>query len=357
MKIIHTADLHLASALTSRLSADKRRIRQDELFDTFERTVNEGRRLGASVIIIAGDLFDKKQVTKSKIKSVLSVIGEAEDITFLYLEGNHESDALTRSGLELPENLLVFGEEWTGFTVGDVCFVGRSRLTEDLGDGLVTDPDRKNIAVLHGVLGAHSDGKEIIGRAELTGRGLDYVALGHYHAYSETMLDDGCPAVYCGTPEGRGFDEVGERGFVLIDTDGRRLSYRFVPIAQRQVRWEKIDVTGCEDGDGIKAKVREAIKDIPSSDLVRLELVGQRPVDLIADTETLKRTLDSRFFYLDEIKDSTKAVIDPEKYRYDKTLKGEFIRLVSEDGSLSDEEKAEIIRCGITALMGEDVTV
>ena len=281
----------------------------------------------------------------------------AEDMTFLYLEGNHESDALTGSGLELPNNLLVFGKEWTGYTVGDVHFVGRGELTENLGDGLVTEEGVTNIAVLHGALGVHSDGKEVIGGAELTGFGLDYLALGHYHTYSEAKLDDGCPAVYCGTPEGRGFDEVGECGFVLIDTDGAKLSYRFVPIAKRQMRWEKVDVTGCESGDDIKARVRETVKAIPSSDLVRLELVGQRPVELIPDTDTLKTLFDGSFFYLDEIKDSTRAVIDPEKYRYDRTLKGEFIRLVSEDESLSDEEKPEIIRCGVTALMGEDITV
>ena len=357
MKIIHISDLHLSSPLTTRLSTEKQRERKAELLDTFRRIIRQGGELGASAIIIAGDLFDNKRIPKRQLERVISVIEEAKDITFLYLPGNHEGEALSESGLSLPENLRIFGEEWTYFHLDDVCFAGRSTLPIRIGDGLSLDGEMTNIAVLHGALGVHGDGEEIIGGAELAGRGINYLALGHYHTYAESRLSDGCPAVYCGTPEGRGFDEVGDCGFVLIDTDGGRVSFELHAVAKRRMRWIKVDVSGCEGQAELKARVRSATEDIPSSDLVRVELIGNRPVELIPDLDTIAAGIKERFYYFDTIRDSSRAEINPEKYRHDKTLKGEFIRLVSADEGLSDEEKELIIRCGVTALMGEDVVI
>ena len=41
-------------------------------------------------------------------------------------------------------------------------------------------------------------------------------------------------------------------------------------------------------------------------------------------------------------------------YLLDQSLKGEFIRTVFGDGTLSDEDKAVIVRYGLRALAGEE---
>ena len=50
MKIIHCADLHLDSKLESNLTADKAKMRRDELLDTFERLVEFGEQQGVSAV-------------------------------------------------------------------------------------------------------------------------------------------------------------------------------------------------------------------------------------------------------------------------------------------------------------------
>ena len=47
--------------------------------------------------------------------------------------------------------------------------------------------------------------------------------------------------------------------------------------------------------------------------------------------------------------------INPEDYKHDMSLKGEFIRTVSADESLDQATKEKIIACGINALMGEEL--
>ena len=48
--------------------------------------------------------------------------------------------------------------------------------------------------------------------------------------------------------------------------------------------------------------------------------------------------------------------IDPNDYKNDISLKGEFIRLVLNSNE-NEEDKASIIRAGIQALSGEEITI
>ena len=88
--------------------------------------------------------------------------------------------------------------------------------------------------------------------------------------------------------------------------------------------------------------------------MVRLELVGRYFPTLWKDTDSLISTFEHRFFYF-EIKESSRIAINPEDYRNDRSLKGEFIRTVAQDDTLDEETKEKIIACGINALMGEEL--
>ena len=352
MKILHTSDLHLGSPLTSRLSQDKVRQRKGELMSNFERMIEEAVYQRVSVIIIAGDLFDTEKITKSTAERVIGAIERCPSIDFLYLSGNHEKDALAASGISLPENLKLFGEDWTYFDYGEVAIVGRSEIAEGMFATLDLSYSKTNIVVLHGALADGRTGGEIIGKRELEGKHIDYLALGHYHSYSEHKIDDTGIAVYAGTPEGRGFDEVGKKGFVIIDADGRHARHTFHPFATRTLRIVDVDLTGAEGRTDVDKRVDASLASIPHTDLVRVRFCGRRSPELFPDEGAILARWQSAFFHF-EIKDESSIRIDPEDYKYDRSLKGEFIRLVTAKTDLSDEEKDKIIRTGLAALMGE----
>ena len=56
----------------------------------------------------------------------------------------------------------------------------------------------------------------------------------------------------------------------------------------------------------------------------------------------------------EKVKDRTTLRVDYSDYEKDASLKGEFIRMVL-GSELSQEQKAEVIRCGILALSGEEI--
>ena len=354
MRIIHTSDIHLDSPLTSRLPQAQVRERRRELLSGFGRLVEEARALSVEAIIIAGDLFDSDRVSRRALDTALGIIEEAKGITFFYLQGNHEGDALITSARAMPENLKIFGKDWTYFNMGNMTIAGRSEISENMFDTLSLSAERKNIVVLHGELRDRSSTPDSIGIKEAAGKNIDYLALGHYHSYSAEAIDDRGAAIYCGTLEGRGFDEVGDKGYTLLSTDSDRIIHSFRPFAKRRLHIIPLELDGAVRTAEIGERAARVLKGIPSSDIVRLELCGRYFPNLWKDTDGLLREWEHRFYYF-EIKDSSKIAINPDDYRHDKSLKGEFIRTVSRDLSLDEETKEKIIACGINALMGEEL--
>ncbi len=352
MKIIHTSDIHLASKLTARLPSSKVAARRRELTESFFRMCREGVNMGASAMIIAGDMFDTEKTSKKDIDSALAIIERAEGMLFFYLPGNHERSLLRDSGEALPKNLLIFGDEWTYFNLGNVTIAGRCETSEDMFATLSLDADRKNIIVLHGEIRDRSKNGGVIGLSDAKDKGIDYLALGHYHTYSTGRIDKRGAYAYSGTPEGRGFDEVGELGFSLVSIGEDEISHRFVPFSKRRLLIRDVDISGALRTHDVQTKIAEALKDTSRDDLIRVNFVGERELELRCDKAFLTNRFSEEFYYF-EIKDSSKLLTRAEDYKYDKSLKGEFIRLCLEDKSLSDEEKEKIIHCGLSALAGE----
>ena len=102
-------------------------------------------------------------------------------------------------------------------------------------------------------------------------------------------------------------------------------------------------------GSVTPSDVANALKEATESDIVRVTIVGERTVDAYADTEYLSSIFSQRYFHF-EIRDRSTVKIDIEAYKNDKTMVGEFIRLVSAQDNLSDKEKSDIILLGMKAL-------
>ena len=351
MKIIHTSDIHLASALTARLPAEKVAERRAELTGTLARMVGAASSEGVAAIVIAGDLFDSEKITAKQLDTALSIIECAEEISFFYLPGNHESDVLTKKAAALPKNLHVFGRDWTYFTLGEVTFAGRSETNADMFNTLDLLPDDKNVVVLHGELRDRSGENGVIGIKDAQDRGIDYMALGHYHTYSNQRIDRRGTAVYSGTPEGRGFDETGALGFSLVEI-GEEVKHTFVPFAKRTLHEKELDITGLTKNSEILQRINELIRDIPKKDIARVVLTGERELLLRLDAKYVEGTFADKLYYF-EIKDKSRLSIKLDDYKYDKSLRGEFIRLCIADTTLSDAERERVIHCGLAALGNE----
>ncbi len=355
MKLIHCSDIHLDSPMESNLSPAQARERNAEILATFIRMIGYARENGVEVILLAGDLFDSRRAAKRTAQLVLDQIRQSPEVDFLYLRGNHDETADPFSGLKLPENFKTFQKTWSSYRYGDVVITAAEPATEDwegIYDSLELDGRDINIVMLHGQE-ATQPGREKIALPRLKNRHIRYLALGHIHSHKLEKLDLEGEYAYCGCLEGRGFDECGPKGFVLLESDGKELKIRFVPFAKRTLHHIPVDITDMITAPQILTAMQTLASDIPGEDLVKFTLTGSYTLETQKDPEFLERMLEGRFYFV-KIKDESRLKIRQEDYAHDVSLKGEFVRLVLAS-ERSEEEKERMICWGIRALSGEEV--
>ena len=355
MKIIHCSDLHLDSVLVSNFSPQKAAQRNAELCAGFARMVRFAVNGQVSAVLIAGDLFDSSYVSDQTVNFVAEQIRGAQGVTFFCLRGNHDESCDIFSAVEKPDNLITFGSRWESFRCGEAVITAiepEGDLWHTMYDSLRLSPRDINVVMLHGQIAAQP-GPEKIALPLLRGKQIHYLALGHLHAYSKAPLDAGGEYCYCGCMEGRGFDECGEKGFVLLDIADGRIKSRFVPFASRTLHEIYVDISGDETVTQILSRMKREASGVRSEDLVKFVLTGSYTLQTQKDTAFLRSMLEPDFWHV-KIKDKTVLKIDPARYAYDVSLKGEFIRSVMASGC-SEEEKAQIISYGIRALNGQEV--
>ena len=366
MKIIHCSDLHLDADLRTRFDAASAAERRAELLDTFRRLCFYARQQEVTAVMICGDLFDSESPSPSAVKAVEDLIISCSDILFFYLRGNHDSrPALFRTQAR-PDNLFLFDQSWSSWELSPdviggrrICITGREPGSDTFAAPDL-DPACLNIVMLHGQVrdGYTAPDPEQVPLSTLRGCGIDYLALGHLHHYRFFALDDRGSAAYCGTLEGRGFDECGSCGFILLETDElcTSLKSRFVPFASRKLYRVDCPVTGCASDMEVYERITRVLDASPAgdADLVRLELTGELEYGCSPDPAFVQREWEGRYHYF-EYRNIAEPVVHTEDFLCDASLKGEFVRVVSSDSALSGRERAMILRCGLRALSGESL--
>ena len=355
MKIIHTGDIHIG-AFRGGLPKEKAALRRSEITDGFRRLCIFARENGVAAVLIAGDLFDSASVLQSEKAAVLSAIENAKPTVFFYVSGNHDTDAL--DGQVLPDNMYRFDKNygWASYEIGEnVCVTGMD--TKYFSDrtfaALSLRAEKTNIVLLHGDI--TSGTKESIPLAALQNKGVDYLALGHIHKpdVQTLRLDSRGVYRYCGCLEGRGFDEAGERGFFLLDIQGRSIREKFYTLSTRKVVEVRVDISACQNYYDVENAVLSASKDTDAKHVVKIVLCGGYTERLKKDVSLLEVRLSERFFAI-RIVDESRLVPDGTLSENDRSERAEFIREV-EKYEWDEKFRDEILEVGLKALAGEDI--
>ncbi len=263
------------------------------------------------------------------------------------------------------------------------CIDGRGIIDERDIEKLNPDIGDLNIVMLHGLASEYSSnggidiskegaeaisstssakgslaGNDIIDLRLLRYKSIDYLALGHIHSYRLENLDDRGMVCYPGCLEARGFDECGEHGFVLLDIDEKTGNFttEFINSGGRNIHSVEVDITSAETTSEICEEIRFAASHAGCSEdsIVRVLLTGS-PLEVdIHRIENIKMMLEQDYFHIDVV-DKTSPAADYEKLYNEKSLRGEFIRAAMSKFDLSEDEKNEIIKLGISILSGERI--
>ena len=357
MKILHCADLHMDSPMETHMTREQAAKRNAEILMSFQRMTEYAENENVRVVLIAGNLFDGERVTRRTVEGVLDAVRRTPQIDYLYVSGNHDDQTNAFADQEIPENFKRFTDKWNTIEYGDVAVSGieiTKNNASTLYGQLPAQKSRVNIVMLHGQVSSACEVDQV-NLNLLKGKNINYLALGHIHTYSCEQLD--CDGIYCypGCLEGRGFDECGEKGFVVLDTDGRKITPIFIPFSSRKLHRVTVDITGATTNSAVHQAMKRASQNIDKKDMVEFILTGAADPSARIAKKYLYNLVESDFFFV-KIKDETKLILDPKDYENDISLKGEFIRLVMASDA-GEADKIKIIRTGLEALAGEEITV
>ena len=373
MKLLHASDFHLDSPLSG-LPPEKSALRRRELRNAPARLAALAKSERVDLVLLPGDLFDGARVCPETVHALAQALEDMAVPVFI-APGNHDYyhnkspyaaswpgnvHIFTRSELEAVElptlNCVVHG----------CAFTAPHREDDPLSRFAAPDDGRTHLLCVHGKVGLTGSYAPIDPKS-LENSGAAYAALGHIHAAGSGKAGKTLWA-YPGCPEGRGFDELGPKGalivsfgepaqFTVTSPDGPPMdpvglgtppvAAQFVPICQRQYRMETVDVN----------KFSAALPRQDSPDLVRLLLSGESR--RTPDLATLTAQAAPRFFYV-ELRDQTTLPTGLWARASEDSLTGLFLReMRARLDSAGEDEKDKLLlaaRFGLAALEGgEDI--
>ena len=273
MKFIHSADIHLDSALHGLeryegAPVEEIRSATRRAFDNLiELAIDEQ----VAFVLLVGDLYDgdwKDYNTGLYFAERMGRLRDASIRAFI-VAGNHDAASQITKHLRLPDNVTLFSTRKPERVVLDdlgVSICGQGFATRAVTDDISQDypqgdPQLLNIGLLHTCLDG-KPGHEPYAPCTVDGlrsKGYQYWALGHVHKREEVSRDPWI--VFPGNIQGRHIREIGPKGCTLVTVDGGEI----VEVAHRDLdvmRWSirELDVSATETVDDIYEQVREGLQ-------------------------------------------------------------------------------------------------
>ena len=356
IKILHAADLHLDSPFEG-LPEGKAAIRRREQRSLLAALAELAGAEQVDLVLLSGDLLDSANTYYETGEELIRALRSIEAPVFI-APGNHDYYCAKSpyARLELPENVHVFTENALSYIA--VPSVGArvygAAFTEDRSGALLRGfhAERKkgvfNLLCLHGELGAPSSAYGPISEEDIAQSGMDYVALGHIHKASGLKKAGAVWYSWPGCPEGRGFDETGEKTVSIVELSDTDCVLRTACIARRRYEIMNVDVTGA---DPLLA-IHTQLPDDTARDVYRIILSGE--AEETPDLRRLQANLDELFFML-QLRDETRLRRSVWESAGEDTLRGLFLgRLKARyDAAKNEEDKRRLeqaARWGLAAL-------
>ena len=251
MKIVHCSDLHLGKRFSGNKDYVKKRYM--DFFNAFAVFIDKVEEIKPDVCLIAGDIFDKKEINPdilSKTEYLFKRLKDNVKKDIIAIEGNHDnSRILEESWLEYlqEQNILkVFYynrdfDEKNYLKIDDINFypVGYpgfmidealTKLSEKL------NPQEKNIVIVHtGISGSINTLPGLVSTSilDLFKDKAIYIAGGHIHSFT-TYPKEKPYFFVSGSLEFSNIqnEKSDKKGFILFDTD--TLNYEFVELEHRK---------------------------------------------------------------------------------------------------------------------------
>lgn len=317
IKILHSGDWHLDSPMQGR-TAEQTGVLRAELAKIPGKLADLCKEENCDLVLLSGDLFDGTY-TRDSYRTVYDALQRMAVPVFIS-PGNHDfiSPESPYEKELWPENVHIFKKqqiEWVDVPALSLRVYGAGFQGMDC-PGLLEgfQAEGNAVGVFHGDPTQLHSPYNPVTKNQVLGSKLRYLALGHVHKGDGFWAGDSLCA-WPGCPMGRGWDEQGDKG-ALIVTLTERTEIRFVPLGAPQFFDVFVDA-----GDGV-ASVLPAVA---NEDFYRVTLTGESEA---MDMEALRAEF-SQFPNL-VLRDQTRRPVDLWKSLGEDSFEGVYFSLLKD---------------------------
>lgn len=351
IKILHSADWHLDSPLLFRNPEQSRYLRE-AMSRIPDQIVSICKEQSCNMMLLSGDLFDGPYSadTLARLRNALQEVSIPVFIT----PGNHDHVGADSPWLteRWPENVHIFTHpviesiavEGLDCRVYGAGFTGMD--CPALLEGFVaSQAERYAVGVLHGDPTQVNSPYCPVTTTQVQNSGLDYLGLGHIHKGNSFRAGKTLCA-WPGCPMGRGYDELGEKGVLVITIDDATTA-QFIPL--NTPRFFDLE-------NPANQPLSDLLPPVGNQDFYRITLTGPSEVP---DLEALRAQY-ARFPNL-ELRDKTTPPVDVWGTAGDDTLEGLYFRHLRNALDTDDEAVQRQVRLAAQIsrqiLDGQEVTL
>ena len=371
IKVLHTGDIHFDTPFSGMTPKEALKSKE-ELKQVFEKIIKITMEKEIDILLIAGDIFDNLSVNKTTLYFIKNCFENISKVNVFISPGNHDpfNEKSFYNIVEWPNNVHIFKGAMENVILEDLNTIvwGAGFNTSHVNKSLLKEVKRveeyNNIMVLHGEITNTKDGNEYnpITEEEIARSNMDYIALGHRHKFSDVKKIENTYYSYSGCPQGRGFDELEDKGIILIELKDKFVESRFVRTSIRNYYEKEINIQGCFGYNEVKSKI---INEIPGNhrknNFYKIILKGEVCEEFTLNEEFLQESLKDEFHFV-KIIDKSEIKLDINELIKGYSLKSIFAKKIYErlQSAETEEERESIIlalKIGLQSISGEEVKI
>ncbi len=239
VKFIHTADWQIGMQ-AAHVGAVAPQVRAERL-EAARRVMQAASEAEVDFVVVAGDTFEDNAVDRVLVQKVADLLAEFAAPVYL-IPGNHDplvpGSVWEHAAWRTHSNLHVCGDAQP-LDVGPAtlypCPLLEKHSLKDPTQWIrAVDQPGIAIGIGHGTVEGIGSGAldYPIPRDAATRSGLDYLALGHWHSFTEFRGADGVRMAYAGTHETTKFGERDSGNVLLVEIADRGRCRRYAPSAR-----------------------------------------------------------------------------------------------------------------------------
>lgn len=370
IKILQTGDLHFDTPFRD-LDKNISEISKEELLEVFSKIITIAIDNKVEILLLTGDIFDNLTVNKKTLVFIKNQIERIENIKVFISPGNHDpyNEKSFYKMINWPSNVYIFKGKLERVILDDLKVVvfgaafNEYYVKESLLKDINIKEDYINIMTIHGEISSIEGGNEYnpITLKDIENSKLDYIAIGHRHNFSGIQKAGSTYYAYAGCPQGRGFDEILDKGVIIGEVSKGAINLDFTRTSKRNYYIKEVDISNRVSYEEIKNKILDEVKEEErKNNLYKIVLKGEIE-SFVNLKESLLKELIKDYFYFVKIEDKTEVKLDFDSISKDYSIRGVYAKKILEKMDSEDNEENDILKIalklGMQCLSNEEVNL